>query len=327
MSWSDLAIALLLSVPLLGCAPYFRPNRPLRTSSGPVTVDVRRVDLRSSDLEIALSDPRPGAALPPTQIDGAWIVATDAPDGAPCSRKAAAKRIQKHETSEVGAIYVARFDRRGLEGLVGNAPIDDNRLVDLLQKPSTLEVRVTSREEPPRCLSLPISGDAPELGWTLEPWGEDPLFVGKGLKFWSPVGASRYRNFAADLIVLRMGRWWGPLRIGAGAGIGLGGGASADPHGAYGIPGSIFAETFPLVGERWALGLVASYDVRPTFLHDGGFQLVHGPSAGLEVADLPVALPGFLKGPRAATVGLAATVGRWLPYGGATVVGFALTMN
>ena len=322
MNRSDLAVALLLSVALLGCAPYFRPNRPLRASSGPTTVDVRKVDLRSSDVEITLSDPRPGAT-----IDGAWIVATDAPDGVPCSRKAAAKRIQKHESSDIGATYAARFDRKGLEGLIGNAPIDDNRLVDLLQTPSTLDVRVASSGEPPRCLSLPISGEAPELGWTLEPWGEDPLFVGRGLKFWSPLGPSSYRNFAADLIILRMGRWWGPVRIGAGAGIGLGGGASADPHGAYGIPGSIFAEAFPLVGKRLALGLVASYDVRPTFLHDGGFELVHGPSAGLEVADLPVTLPGFLKGPKAATVGLAATVGRWLPYGGATVIGVALTMN
>ena len=37
MSRSDLAVALLLSTPLLGCAPYFRPNHPLRASSGPVT--------------------------------------------------------------------------------------------------------------------------------------------------------------------------------------------------------------------------------------------------------------------------------------------------
>ena len=117
------------------------------------------------------------------------------------------------------------------------------------------------------------------------------------------------------------------MRIGAGAGIGFGGGASADPHGAYGIPTTISAEAFPLEGRRFALGLVATYDVRPTFLHDGGFQLVHGPSAGVELVNLPVALPGFLKGPRAATVGLAATAGRWLPYGGATVLGFAINLN
>jgi hypothetical protein len=66
MSRSDLAIAFLLSMPLLGCAPYFRPNRPLRASIGPTAVDVRKVDLRSSDLELTLSDSRPGAT-----IDGA----------------------------------------------------------------------------------------------------------------------------------------------------------------------------------------------------------------------------------------------------------------
>jgi hypothetical protein len=172
MSRRDLAVALLVSAPLLGCGPYFRPNYPLRVSSGPTTVDVRKIDLRTSDLEVTLSDPRPGAT-----IGGAWIVATDAPDGTPCGRKAAAKTIRMSERSDIGATYVARFDRARLGSLILNDPVE-SRLVDLLQKPSTLEVRVARDGEPARCLSLPISGDAPELGWRLEPWRENPRFAG-----------------------------------------------------------------------------------------------------------------------------------------------------
>ena len=126
---------------------------------------------------------------------------------------------------------------------------------------------------------------------------------------------------------MRLGRWWGPARIGAGVGLGFAWGSSGNPNGAIVIPGSISAETFPLVGKHFALGLMAAYDVRPTFFHTTGFELIHGPSAGVELVNLPVLLPGFLQGPRAGTIGLAATVARWLPDGGATVIGIALTMN
>jgi hypothetical protein len=321
MSRRALAMALLVSAPLLGCGPYFRPNHPLRASSGSTTVDVRQINFRTSDLEVALSDSRPGAT-----IDGAWITATQAPDGVPCGRKAAAKAVHVNGSSASGVTYAARFDRAKL-GTFGAIDPGDSRLADLLQNPSTLEVRVVGDGEPARCLSLPISGDAPEVGWTLVPWGKNPLFAGQALKSWFPVGTSRSATFATDWIPLRLGRWWGPVRIGAGVGLGFAWGSSPNPNGAIVIPGAISAETFPLVGRRFALGLVAAYDLRPTFFRTTGFELIHGPSAGLELAFLPVALPGFLKGPQAGTIGLAATIGRWLPDGGATVIGVGLTMN
>ena len=321
MSRRDLAVALLVSAPLLGCGPYFRPNDPLRASSGSTTVEVRQINFRTSDLEVALSDSRPGAT-----IDGAWIIATQSPDGIPCGRKAAAKRVQVNGSSATGMTYQARFDRTKLGTFVAIDP-GDSRLADLLQSPSTLEVRVVRDGEPARCLSLPISGDAPEVAWTLVPWGNNPLFAGQELKSWFPIGSSRYATFTTDWIPLRLGRWGGPVRIGAGVGLGFAWASSPNPNGAIVIPGSISAETFPLVGRRFALGLVTAYDVRPTFFHTTGFELIHGPSAGVELAFLPVALPGFLKGPRAGTIGLAATVGRWLPDGGSTVIGVALTMN
>ena len=321
MNRRDLAIALLWSAPLLGCGPYFRPNHPLRASIGPATADVRQINFRTSDLEVVLSDPRPGAT-----IDGAWIAATQSPDGVPCGRKAAAKTIRVMGSSGSSVTYVARFDRTKLGTFVVVDP-GDSRLADLLQTSSTLEVRVVNRDEPPRCLSIPISSDAPALRWTLEPWGENPLFFGMGLKFWFPVGSPSYTTFAADWIPLRLGRWWGPVRLGAEIGLGFAWGSSANPHGAFVIPGAISAEAFPLVGRHLALGLVVGYDLRPTFFHNTGFELIHGPSAGVELVNLPVALPGFLTGPRAGTVGLTATVARWLPAGGATVIGVALSVN
>ena len=323
MTRAALVVA-LLPTPLLAlsaCAPYFRPNYPLRAASGPTSVDVRKIDLRTSNVDVTLSDPRPEET-----IDGAWIITTGAPDGAPCDRKAAAKAVQRNGSAGAAAAYTLHFDRASLGAFVANAPIDDNRLVELLQNPSTLEVRVAGPGAPPSCLSIPISGDPPELRWTVEPWGDNPPFVGRDATFWL-VSSSRYTTFAGDLTMLRVGRWWGPVRIGVGAGVGFGWGTAASPKGAFVIPASFSTEAFPLVGKHFALGLVAAYYVRPTFFQNTGFELIHGPSAGIELARLPVDLPGFLKGPRAATVGLMVTVARWLPDGGATVAGFGIAMN
>lgn len=181
--------------------------------------------------------------------------------------------------------------------------------------------------EPPRCVSLPISGDAPDLSWRLERWGEDPLFSGRAVKFWFPVGPSDGYHLDTDLILVRLGRWWGPLRLGAGAGIGFSWGTPTNPPGSLVFPVPLTAETFPLVGKHYALGFAASYDVRPGYGHQGGWELVTGPSASVELVRLPVDLPGFIWGPRGGTVGLALSFARWLPNGGANVIGAALVLN
>ena len=102
-------------------------------------------------------------------IDGAWITATQSPDGVPCGREAAAKTVHVNGRAASGVTYVARFDRTKLGTFVAIDP-EDSRLADLLRNPSTLEIRVVWDGEPARCLSLPISGDGPEVGWTLVPW-------------------------------------------------------------------------------------------------------------------------------------------------------------
>ncbi len=126
---------------------------------------------------------------------------------------------------------------------------------------------------------------------------------------------------------MRLGRWWGPLRLGAGAGLGFSWGTPTNPPGSLVFPLPVTAETFPLVGKHYALGFAASYDVRPGYGHQGGWELVTGPSASVELVRLPVDLPGFISGPRGGTVGLALSFARWLPNGGANVIGVALVLN
>ncbi len=120
------------------------------------------------------------------------------------------------------------------------------------------------------------------------------------------------------------------MRFSAGAGVGLTCCAHDDPNAAFAIPIAPGAEVFPVVAGRFALGVGASYAVRPSwFFNDGsrGFDLVHGPVGTVEFSYLPYRLPGFLEGPRSGTVGLGLSIGRWLPDGGATVLGASLSIN
>jgi hypothetical protein len=298
----DALASLALAGLLLGCDQYFRPDHPLRGSDGPTTVEVQKATFRDSTVEVDLRDARPTAAL-----DGAWLFATASPDGAPCARKGAARTIAPGQRSPDGARYAAHF----------------KSLSDLLDAPATLEVRVSAAGEAPRCLSIPFSGETPDLAWTLEPWHDDRVFAGRGVKFWAP---DRY-GFAVDWTLLRLGRWWGPARFGAGTGLGFAWGSPQHPGDALVFPFALTAETFPLVWRRSALGLIASYDLRPSYGHQPGFELIHGPSAGVELAGLPVDLPGFIRGPRGGTLSLQFLFGRWLPNGGSNVFSVALMLN
>ncbi|HEY6476426.1 MAG TPA: hypothetical protein VI456_07565, partial [Polyangia bacterium] len=296
MSRRGRASVLVLPLALGGCHQYFRPDRPLRGSDGATTVDVRRVDFRSQDVEVALSGGPPSAAL-----DGVWLFASGTPDGAPCARSATARSIQSSGASGAGAIYTAHFKLR---------------LADLLQVPSTLEVRVAGDGATPRCLTLPFSGETPDLKWSWERWGDDPPFVNRAFRLWFPINSSDRYAFSADVMLFGIGRWWGPLRAGVNTGLGTSWSTAGHPNGAYAVPVSLSVQGFPLVRRHFALVLGASYDLRPTYAKEAGWELVHGPSAHVELASLPVRLPGFVTGPRAGMLGLDLSYARWLPNGG-----------
>lgn len=290
-------------------APTFRPLHPRRAEADGRQVEIAGADLRRFVVEI---DVRGGTA--PVRLEGAWVWTVGAVDGAPCARRFAARSVAPAPAAGPDRAFDARFDRA---------------LLDLLEGPSSLEVRVASGEGNARCLSLPLSGPDPELAWTLDPWGENRPFVGHAVTLWFPVNTSRYSG-GANLVLLRLGRWWGPVRFGAGAGLGLTCCGHDDPNAAFAIPVAVGAEVFPLVAGRVALGLGASYQVRPSwFFNDSsrGFELVHGPVGSVELAYLPHPLRGFLEGPRSGTIGLSFSVGRWLPDGGATVLGASLSIN
>ena len=85
-------------------------------------------------------------------------------------------------------------------------------------------------------------------------------------------------------------------------------------------------EGFPIQRGRLAVGLGASYEVRPTWA-SGGVELIHGPVGSVELAYVPTRFPGFMEGPKAGTFGLAVSLGRWLPNGGATVMMISLKHN
>src|SRR5262249_50698441 len=143
----------------------------------------------------------------------------------------------------------------------------------------------------------PLSGSDPGLRWTFEPWGDNRPFVGRAVGYWFPVGdgANRYAS-GLDLTLLRIGRWIGPLRLGGELGFGLTFTAHGNPNAMYEIPASLFAEGSPIVAGRFAVGVGAAYQVRPSWFDNDsnrGFELVHGPAASVELAYLPHRPLGF----------------------------------
>jgi hypothetical protein len=290
-------------------APTFRPLSPRRAESGGQVVEIARADLRRFVIDV---DVRGDAGAP--RVDGAWVGVVGAADGAPCARRLAALSVEAGAGAGADRTFALRFDRALLDALDGR---------------SDLEVRVAGGQGGARCVSLPLSGPGLDLRWALDPWGENRPYVGHSITLWFPVGSPRYEG-GIDLTLVRVGRWWGPARLSAAAGLGLSCCAHDDPDAAFAIPVTAAAEVFPVVAGPVALGLGAAYEVRPSwFSNDGGrgFDLVHGPVGSVEVAYVPHQLRGFLEGPRAGTVGLAFSVGRWLPDGGATVLGASLSIN
>jgi hypothetical protein len=289
-------------------APTFRPVNPRRAEADGRMVEIVQADLRRFVVEVEV-----GAIAAPPRVEGAWVSAVGAPDGSPCARRMAAVSVEATTGTGSERTFTARFDRG---------------LLDALEGRSNLELRVVEADGGARCVSLPLSGPDPDLRWALEPWGENRPFVGHAIALWFPVGGSRYSG-GVDLMPLGIGRWWGPVRLGAAAGVGFTCCAHDDPNAAFAVPIAAGAEVFPLVVGQVALGLGASYTVRPSWFNDSGrgFEVVHGPVGSLQVAYLPHPLSGFLEGPRSGTVGLSFSVGRWLPDGGATVLGASLSIN
>jgi hypothetical protein len=310
---ASLSSVLLVAGVTAACtAPTFRPVSPRRAeAAGQAVVEIVRADLRRFIVEVEVR----GNAAPP-RIEAAWVtpVGTGTPEGSPCARRLAALSVEAAAPSGPGPTFAVRFDRRLLDALDGR---------------SNLELRVVGADGDGRCVSLPLSGPDPDLRWSLEPWHENRPFVGHSITLWFPVAAPRYEG-GVDLTLLRIGRWWGPARLGASAGVGLTCCAHDDPNAAFAIPLAAGAEVFPVVLGRVALGLGASYELRPSwFTKDSsrGFDLVHGPVGSVQIAYLPRPLRGFLEGPRSGTIGLSFSVGRWLPDGGATVLGASLSVN
>jgi hypothetical protein len=174
-----------------------------------------------------------------------------------------------------------------------------------------------------------VSGPAPEMSWVLQPWGRDRPFSGRSISVWFPVSSDRYLA-GTELTLLRIGRWWGPARISAEAGLGYTCCRRDDKNAMFVLPTALGVEAFPIASRRFALGVGASYELRPSwFLNDNarGFDLIHGPAASIELAYVPPPLVGFIEGPRSGTLGVSFSVGRWLPDGGVTVFVVSLSMN
>jgi len=293
---------------VLACTPSsFRPASPRRAQDDRLVIDLQRADLRHLVFDVEIS----GAS--PAEVEGAWVSQVAAADGAPCARHLAAREIEKVGWSSAGSRLKVHFD---------------STLLDVLRRPSTLELRV-AEENRVHCIALPLTGPDPDLRWTLEPTGRNRPFVGRGIGVWFPVG-SHGHSAETDLTLLRLGWWGGPVRLGGGAGFGFTCCARGGRNAAVVIPTALAAEVFPVVAGRFAIGLGASYAIRPSWFGNDssrGFELVHGPVGSLEFEYLPHSLPGFLEGPKSGTLGLALSVGRWLPNPGATVLAVSLSMN
>jgi hypothetical protein len=296
------AIGALLFASALSCAtPAFRPAEPRRVEAGGERVELVRTDLRAQTVYLDLE----GAS--PAVVEGAWIADLATKDGAACARRLAAKKIERGTSATEGKEVALKFDRA---------------LVDVLEHPTNLELRLSSNGAPAECVALPFSGT--DERWIYEPWGNNPLFAGRDITFWFPLGSGRYSS-GIDFILLRFGRWWGPVKLGVGAGFSF---TCCDQNDKteFVLPTEALIEGFPIQHGRLAVGLGASYEVRPTWA-SGGVELIHGPVGSVELAYAPRRFLGFIEGPKAGTFGLAVSLGRWLPNGGATVMMISLKHN
>ncbi|MEP6652607.1 MAG: hypothetical protein ABJA82_04580 [Myxococcales bacterium] len=132
--------------------------------------------------------------------------------------------------------------------------------------------------------------------------------------------------------VARLGRWVGPLRVGAEVGGSLRGCGGCRSELYLGLPAALTAEVVAAARAGLGAGLELAYVIRPIVgTGNGDGYWLHGPRLTLRLVNAATARPNRPGGPRAHYASFDIWIGRWnatgVPHWGQTVGGIGWTWD
>ena len=249
------------------CAVVARPEPP-RVATSARGTEVRLDHFRRDQIAVATRGPEP--------VAGAWLVPGH-PATPACGAGVAALQLgpENHDVPRAPGetLTEARFK--------------DGMVVGELARPSTLAVQLAG--DPAPCLDLVLSDPSPSYRWRIST-GDGPINVGRGLHVFVGVpahGSTTVGPLEWDLV--RIGKWLGPVRPSIELGVVI--------ANVFAFRSATMLLGYPLVVGRFALGVAAGYELRPSWSYDFGrgdhFKWLYGPRAELHLARTGPTLLGF----------------------------------
>jgi hypothetical protein len=270
----------------------YRPVLPRVTEGGGLRAEVIALDLPNVPDATRLSVALDAAEPPPGLMDARLAPAAAAPCTAGARPRLVAVDGQDHRERPVGlragGPQRLRLDYAGTELLDGSG----GAVVDL--------VVAGGGGQRWHCLRLPLTGGDPRLGW-------------RSSAGWALGGSLRLDGTIFGIV--RLGRWVGPVRIGAEAGIGLTDCLVACPAKepllpAYrNYPTALTADVFPLRIAAFALGFEGAVE---TFWRSEQGDPASAVRVTVRLALAPPARNGLPRGPHMAFGSLDLATRVWL---------------
>jgi hypothetical protein len=273
-------VSLAVASACASCAPRrlsYLVAEPPSAPEGPRVVAAALTSDRGR-VAVVLDWPSPEGAREGARVEAAWLAPAG---GAPCEGRPAAEIAIDDTTSWARPIAVA-----GGQAVELSFPVPARMGDDVVAPPApaNVDLRVVSPGEAARCVRVPL----PALtSWRRAgPWS------------WGGRVALEAPEIPASSVVARVGRWWGPLRLGAELGV------SVRPCNAclsalyLGLPVALTAEVTRAL--RWgaALGVEVAYTARPLRgVGDGDRYLLLGPRVTLRLGAAAPRDDGLPGGP------------------------------
>jgi hypothetical protein len=274
-----LAWLVSLAVASAACAPRRLPYLVEAPASAPEVPRVVAAALTSDRGRIAVVLEWPsteGAA----RVGEAWLAPAG---GAPCEGRPAAEIAVDGTTTWARPITVAGGQAIELSFPVP-ATVADNVVADAPPPPANVDLRVDAPHEAARCVRVALP--APTRWRRAGGWS------------WGGRVAVEAPQLPASSVVARVGRWWGPLRLGAELGVSLRPCDACLSALYLGLPTALTAEVTRAL--RWgaALGVEVAYTARPVRgVGDGDRYLLLGPRVTLRLGGAAPRVDGLPGGP------------------------------
>ena len=279
-----LVALVLVATPLAACATRrlvyvvdappdagARADRPPRVVGAAMTSDRGLVT-------VALRWPSSDLAPVDVEVDEAWLAPAG---GAPCEGRLAGTMAVDGVTSWARPLVVVAGQTLEIAFPVADAR---GELGAVLPAPATVDLRVGARGAPARCERVPLP---PPSAWRKAgrwSWGARVLLEPPGLP--------------AASVEARVGRWLGPLRVGAELGVSMRQCGACLSALYLGLPVALTAEMAAAMRPGAALGLELAYTARPVRgTDDGDHYLLYGPRVTLRLGAAAPRDDGLPGGP------------------------------